>query len=212
VKGAEAMLGGEQYPRMMDRKSAKMPVTLSKQQIIEALRALDEECRRRGIMGEISIYGGTQMVLVFDARPATRDVDAVFSPKTAIRDAARAVAQLKNLPADWMNDAVKGYLSGKAEMRANPVPELEGLSNLRFDCPTPEYLLAMKCLAARGEADEKDKKDAAFLAQKLKLTTAEELLEIVSRFYPEERIHVKTRYFAAEIMDELAGPDSQTQP
>ena len=41
---------------------------LPKPLIIEALVALDAECAARGITGELCIYGGTGMVLVFDVR------------------------------------------------------------------------------------------------------------------------------------------------
>lgn len=36
--------------------------------IIEALVALDAECAAHGITGELCIYGGAGMILVFDVR------------------------------------------------------------------------------------------------------------------------------------------------
>ncbi len=70
-----------------------MTAKLHRSLIIEALVALDAECAQRGITGEICIYGGASIVLVFDARESTRDVDAVFQPTTEIREAALTVSR-----------------------------------------------------------------------------------------------------------------------
>jgi hypothetical protein len=173
---------------------------LTRGQIIEALCALEAECTRRGFAGEICIYGGAEMVLVFDARTATRDVDAVFRPKAEILEAARTVAEDLEIPADWLNDGVKGFLSHNEELIGEPIPELEGLTNLRVFSPTAEYLLAMKCMAARSEETSEDRGDVEFLIRSLGLSTEDEVLEIVGRFYPLDRLHVKTRYFISEVI------------
>lgn len=75
-----------------------MDPRLTRDRIIEALRSLDSECRAREITGELCIYGGAFMVLVFDARTSTRDVDAVFRPKAELTSAAKAVAEHYTLP------------------------------------------------------------------------------------------------------------------
>ncbi len=180
---------------------------LTRTQIIAALRALEKECARRGIAGEICIYDGAEMVLVFDARPATRDVDAVFRPKAEILEAARMVADGLGLPVDWLNDGVKGFLSHNEELSDEPIPELEGLANLRVFTPTAEYLLAMKGMAARSEEISEDRSDVEFLIRSLGLTAEDQVLEIVGRFYPLEHIHVRTRYFVSEVLAEMGnGP------
>lgn len=45
---------------------------LSREQILDLLRALDAELRAIGSKGEICLYGGTVMCLVYNSRPATR--------------------------------------------------------------------------------------------------------------------------------------------
>lgn len=182
---------------------------LTRDQIIQALRALEAECARHGIAGEICIYGGAEMVLVFDARPTTRDVDAVFRPKTEIMNASRRVADALGLPADWLNDGVKGFLSHNEEIIEEPIPELEGLGNLRVFTPTAEYLLAMKCMAARSEETSEDRGDVEFLVRSLGLTSEGEVFEVVGRFYPLEHLHIKTRYFVSEIIAGMhKGPEA----
>ena len=180
-----------------------MTAKLHRSLIIEALVALDAECAKRGITGEICIYGGASMVLVFDAREATRDVDAVFQPTAEIREAALTVSRNLNLPADWLNDSVKGFVSENQALSRVSIPELDTLTNLRILWPTPEYILAMKCMAARVDDTATDRGDVAFLANALGLTSAVEVLGIVERFFPKDRIHIKTVYFIQEILASL---------
>jgi hypothetical protein len=49
-------------------------------------------------------------------RRTTADADGVFEPKAVIYEAARRVAKRhEKLPADWLNDGVKGLLPGGAD-------------------------------------------------------------------------------------------------
>ena len=179
-----------------------MSVKLTRLQIVAALKALDYECKRRGITGEICIYGGAEMVLVFDARDATRDVDAIFRPKSEIREAAQAVAEDLGLPETWLNDGVKGYIARREELTERPISELGALSNLRLTWPSADYLLAMKCIAARiADYDtDGDRRDVEFLIKSLSLREPGEVFERIERFYSKDFIHVKTRYFVEEIL------------
>jgi hypothetical protein len=77
------------------------------------------------------------------------------------------------------------------------------LQNLRIVWPTPEYLLAMKCMAARSDDSSMDKEDVVFLFCRLGIRAEEQALEIVERFFPNERIHIKTHYFISESLEHL---------
>ena len=46
------------------------------------LRELNDELRRIVIKGEVCLYDGAVMCIVYDARPSTKDVDAIFKPAT----------------------------------------------------------------------------------------------------------------------------------
>jgi hypothetical protein len=85
------------------------------------------------------------MCLVYEARPATKDVDAVFRPTSEIRLAVSTIAQRHGLPPGWLNDGVKGYLVEHEQKILFDLP------NLKVFIPEPDYLLAMKTLSARAD-------------------------------------------------------------
>ncbi len=114
---------------------------LTREQILAALAALSDGLREQDAIGEICLFGGTVMVLAFSARVSTKDVDALFQPTQCIRDLALRVARKLNLPSDWLNDGVKGFVSSRHETTTGNLPQFP---NLRLTMPVPEYLLAMK--------------------------------------------------------------------
>jgi hypothetical protein len=149
-------------------------------------------------MGEIGLCGAV-MCLVFKARPSTKDVDAIFEPARVLRESARKVSRRLKVPEDWWNDAAKGYFVSDPPRQA-----VMELSNLRVWAPMADYMLAMKCVSARF--DTHDREDVIFLIRHLGLKTAKDVLEIVSRYYPKERVPAKTRFLVEEIVegDDLA--------
>ena len=142
------------------------------------------------------------MVLAFAARLSTKDVDAVLQPAKTSRDIVSRLAEELSLPADWLNDGVKGFVSARHETTTGDLPQF---SNLRLTMPVPEYLLAMKCMAARigGTTDEpSDVADIVFLIRHLKLGTAADVLDLVGLYYPENRSPVKTQYLVEGLFEE----------
>jgi hypothetical protein len=178
------------------------PASLSKETILKAFGALSDELLERDVKGELCIFGGTVMVLAFASRLATKDVDAIFQPAAIIREAAVRVAEEQDLPKDWLNDAVKGYVSEKHETTQGNLPQFP---NLRLVMPTPEYLLAMKCLASRIGATEReggDVNDILFLIRHLKLKSARDVMDIVSMYYPSNRVPIKAQYLVESLFEE----------
>ncbi|RPI28247.1 MAG: hypothetical protein EHM61_05840 [Acidobacteria bacterium] len=175
---------------------------LDRETILIALENLADALRQRNVTGELCLFGGSVMVLAFNARPSTKDVDAIFEPAQVIRELAREIADRQGLPENWLNDAVKGFVPGQPEVTAGNLPQFP---NLRLTMPVPEYLLAMKCMAARiggttGEAS--DVSDIVFLVRRLGMATADEVLDLVARYYPEGRISVKTQYLVEGLFEE----------
>jgi len=175
---------------------------LTRDQIIRALQSLSDKLHDQNIIGELCIFGGTVMVLAFNARLSTKDVDAVFQPSAAIRESARSIAEELDLPQHWLNDGVKGFVSARHNLTTGDLPQF---SNLRLTMPVPEYLLAMKCMAARmggysGEAS--DIPDILFLMKHLNLKSADAGLRIVAEYYPANQIPVKTQFLIESLFQE----------
>jgi hypothetical protein len=86
---------------------------LSHDKIESLLGQLSDRLVARGVVGEIAIYGGAAMVLAHRSCLSTKDVDAVFVPKQEVYQAVAEVADADGVEKDWLNDAVKGFLSEK---------------------------------------------------------------------------------------------------
>jgi hypothetical protein len=163
---------------------------LSREQIYAVLSDLAQELDRRGVRAEVFLVGGAAMTLAYDTRRTTRDVDAVFEPKKTVYEAARGIADRHDLPEDWLNDAVKGFLHG-SDPDATPVLDTPGL---RVDVASPRYLLAMKLLAARDE----DVDDILILYRHCGFRSVDEGLDLVEAAYPGRSIPVRVRYLLEE--------------
>jgi hypothetical protein len=150
---------------------------------------------KRGVRGDLYLVGGAALVIAYDARRATRDVDAIFEPKMAIYDAAREVAERLDLSEAWLNDAVKAYVE-HIDPEATPVFDEPFL---RVSAAPPRQLLAMKLLAARPEQDADD---IRFLCGLLGITDARAALAVVAEVYPAGRLLPKTRF----VVEEMFGP------
>lgn len=131
------------------------------------------------------------MCLIYDARPATKDVDAVFKPTTEIRQAIKRVAEKNDLPSDWLNDAIKGFLV------THPQRIFLDLQCLKVYVPEPDYLLAMKAIAARVESY--DPEDVQLLIRLLGLKTPDEVFAVIEKYYPRQQIKPATQYFIEEM-------------
>lgn len=164
---------------------------MQREQIVAALSALGARLSERGIDGEVYVVGGAAIAIAFDARRATRHVDAVFEPKQEVYAAADEVGAELSLPPGWVNDGVKGFLAG-ADDGAATVLEVPGL---RVLVASPRILLAMKVLAHRiGEDDD----DVRLLARELGLVDAAAVLAVAEEVYG-ARLDAAARFFVEEL-------------
>lgn len=140
---------------------------------MRALEALADELASSNEHTEIAVVGGAALVLLFNAREATKDVDVCViasCSSESIRAAARRVGESMGLPLDWLNDAAKGYIHGFA--LGDVVLRSRSLTVRTI---APKQLLAMKLCAWR---DDVDIDDARLLLGKL-TGTREEIWKLV---------------------------------
>ncbi len=172
---------------------------LEKDEIYKNLELVNEELKALDMHGEILITGGASMCLVFSARSATKDIDAIYEPKSVINDIAAKIAFEKDLPKSWLNDSVKCFINSKAYEKKML---LKIYSNLKIYSVIPEYLLAMKLMASRMES-ETDKKDIIFLMKYLGIDTVDKANKMIDSTFKSEFILPKTRYVIEECLEEI---------
>ena len=123
-------------------------------EIETGLKRLGELAQAKGLHIQLTLVGGAVMVLQFNARPSTRDIDAVIlQPREArlVRELARQVADEFDWAEDWLNDGAKGYLVGISDG-----PVIFQAPGIEARAPSFEQLLAMKLSAWRDDIDISD--------------------------------------------------------
>jgi hypothetical protein len=165
---------------------------LSKDDIVRLLNELADELEAKGVHGDIFLVGGAAMALVYSARRATRDLDAVFEPKQVIYEVAHRVGARHGLPDDWLNDGVEGFLPG-SDPGATVFFDRPGLA---VRIASPRYLFAMKMLAARVE---RDVDDIQVLYRLSGFRTVDEALDHVQSLYPHRPLPPKAQYLLEEL-------------
>lgn len=168
---------------------------LSRDELIQLLEEINIELERRGCHGHLFVVGGAAMALAYNTRRSTRDLDAVFEPKSVVYEAARLVGARHDLSQDWINDAVKGFLPGE-DPNATIFFDRPGLS---VRVASPQYLFAMKAVAARVERDAND------LLQLYRLcgfSSVAEALDCVEQYYPPHLLPPKTAFLLRELLDD----------
>ncbi|MBI5472336.1 MAG: hypothetical protein HY961_08330 [Ignavibacteriae bacterium] len=145
------------------------------------------------VKGEVCLYGGAVMCLAFEARAATKDVDAVFKPADLIQDAARKIADRNGLRENWLSDGVARYV---VEHRQRVLFEFPCLTVF---IPDTDYLLAMKVLAARAGTTDRD--DALLLLTKLGIASPEEVFALAEKYYPKVLLKPEVQFFVEGLFE-----------
>jgi len=167
---------------------------LDRDDIIQLLTELGAALADQGEHADVFLVGGAAMALAYSTRRATRDLDAVFEPKQVVYAVAAHIAQVHDLPEDWLNDAVKGFLPG-IDPNATTLFESPGIS---VRVASPRYLFAMKAAAARME---RDAEDLQFLYRLCGFRTVTEALDCVTDHYPPHLLTPKTEFLLRELLE-----------
>lgn len=160
-----------------------------------AFDSLAAKLERRGVVGQVHVVGGAAMLLAYNSRITTRDIDAVFATGGPMLKAIREVADEMNWPRTWLNNQASSYVS-RTPGEGSPV----------FDHPflhvvaTPaEHLLAMKVIAARGV---RDGQDIRLLLDRLQITSFATVWDIVHRYFPDETISPRSRLLVEDLINQ----------
>jgi hypothetical protein len=155
---------------------------MDKNKLLQIFDYLNERLKENQLQLEITIYGGSIMTMVYDNRPATKDIDCVFSETNykLLNNILDLTKSAFNLPEGWINEQIKEPL--KSILKENK-ETYKVYTNLKILKPKAGQLLAMKILAARPEP-AKDFVDAFLLCKELNVTTKSKLLQIFTEYIP----------------------------
>jgi len=175
---------------------------LSRAVIVRALSRLGELCTEKNSRVEIAIYGGTVMMLAYNCREATKDIDAIFHPPEVVEPLIKQVAREQNLPEDWMNSGVGSFVAGREERIQFEQLQIPGLVITR---PSAKYLLAMKCRAGRLPTPFRagDVADITFLLRELAIRSMAEVDAIAAEFYGVPALEPEKWWLIEKLLQEV---------
>lgn len=170
---------------MLDR--AKMKFLLS-----ELGRLIAEQ----GKIVEIAIYGGSALILQFDFRKASEDIDYLpidWNEEFLLDCLAAQLANGHGLEPGWFNDAIKvNPISDKNDESLKFYGDFPVDSpGLRVFVAKPEYLFAMKVLSMRSSLSSNDVEDLWNLWDELGIETAQQAIDLCRSFYPEKELPIR---------------------
>jgi hypothetical protein len=174
---------------------------MDKDELLKIFDYLNNQLKENQLVLELTVYGGAIMTLVYDNRPATKDIDCVFNStnENMLSNILELTKFTFNLPDKWINEDIKEPL--KSVLKEDK-ETFKVYSNLKILKPLPEQLLAMKVLAARSEP-AKDFIDAYILCKDLNIKTKEELLNICSKYIPLDLIGERQMKFIQYLGKDL---------
>ena len=177
---------------------------LTKTEIEAALNRISELAAAEGVRLEMTLYGGAVMLLAYDARDVTKDVDAIIHPPEVGRRLVAKVAVERGLSEDWLNDNVRLFVSGKEAKNEMPLANVSR-AGLHITRPTAKYLLAMKVMASRkplpGYAG--DYGDIETLLRVTKIKSVEAVQKVVGAFFPDTVLPDTTQLALTEILEAI---------
>lgn len=174
---------------------------LDRKKTLEIFDYLNERLKENQLHLEITVYGGAIMTMLYDNRPATKDIDCVFNQvnEGLLKNILEMARFTFGLPENWINDQIKEPL--KALLKED-LETYRTYSNLIIHKPRAEQLLAMKILAARPEP-AKDFVDAAILCLELRINSKDDLLNIFAKYLPLSLLGERQIRFIKYLGDDL---------
>ena len=191
--------------------------------LLDAFDRIGRAAALAGTKLQIAVYGGSALMLASNFRFATEDVDvsALEHPLPGwLAVVVDEIAKENGWEKDWFNDAVVSHLSSLAD-RARDHLEFgtfprDGTSpGLVVLVPSAEYLLALKLKAARVMdpiRGETERLDILNLMKVLGISTAEEAIALLGRYFPVSAASSEKQRFLLKNMNREGGIDAPKYP
>jgi hypothetical protein len=165
----------------------------------ELFEQLATKLARKHVVGTIHLVGGAAMVLAYGFDGTTADADGEYNPDGPVREAVNEVARENGLSSTWLNNQASVYFSREALYG----PVVFNHPNLGVYATAADHALAMKVRSARGARN--DLAHARTLVSYLGISTRDEVLETVAKYFPGEALGERQLRF----VDSLHPPTDQ---
>lgn len=174
---------------------------LNKSKLLEIFDLLNDKLYENQLSLSLTIYGGTVMNLLYDVRPATRDIDCIFSSTDLklLDSILSDIAFIYSLGDNWINEDIKDPLQCLIK---EDLSIINNYSNLKVLAPSKKQLLAMKLLSSRPEPS-KDFIDAYLLCKDIGVINRDELINIFCEFIPKSLIGERQIQFIKYLGEDL---------
>lgn len=165
-----------------------------------------------GELVEIAVFGGSAIVLSFDYRVSTVDIDylRISGNPQSLEKAAETVGAERGLPENWFNDAVRIFVSDQPDYRllGDFPPASPGL---RVFAATPRYILAMKIAAMRSSLETSDLQDVWHLSETCGIGTAEEARAVFQEYFPGKDLPRRNDLLLDDLFDSKAAGNAYSR-
>jgi hypothetical protein len=174
---------------------------LDRDEMESALAELADQLNLRNVKAKIYLVGGAAMVLAFDARFTTGDIDGAMYPTDDVLAVAAEIGERRGLDAEWLSNSARQFIPVFKEPNWKPILKSGTVEIVAAD---ERSMLAMKMRAGRGS---RDRLDINFLVKRCGITSAVEALNLYDDYFPEDPLPDRTLPLLDEAIEAL-GPRS----
>jgi hypothetical protein len=193
-----------------------MSAAFGRDALLDAFDRIGRAAALAGTKLQIAVYGGSALMLASNFRFATEDVDvsALEHPLPGwLAIVVDEIAKENGWQKDWFNDAVVFHLSSLADhardhLEFGTFPRDGTSPGLVVLVPSAEYLLALKLKAARVTdpiRGETERLDILNLMKVLGISTAEEAIAVLGRYFPVSAASSEKQRFLLKNMNREGG-------
>jgi hypothetical protein len=200
-----------------------MSAAFGRDALLDAFDQIGRAAVLAGTKLQIAVYGGSALMLASNFRFATQDVDVAELEHPLphwLANVVDRIATENGWQEDWFNDGVVFHLSSLADraidhLEFGTFPRDGTPPGLVVSVPSAEYLLALKLKAARvldPVRGETERVDILNLMRVVGISTTEEAIALLGRYFPVSAASSEKQRFLLENMSREGGNDAPKYP
>ena len=199
-----------------------MSTAFGRDALLDAFDRIGRAAVQAGARLQIAVYGGSALMLASNFRFATEYVDvSELGPLPEwLETVVREIASTNNWDENWFNDGVAFHLSSLADRATDHLefgtfPRDDTSVGLAVSVPSAEYLLALKLKAFRimdPVRGENERLDILNLMQVVGISTAEDAIALLGRYFPVSAASSEKQRFLLKNMNREGAADALKYP